>query len=199
MSTTLTNQCERLGVPNEFFPHHGNLAKELREPLEQRLQEGKLPTTAICTATLELGIDIGSVDSVAQVNPPFSVASFRQRIGRSGRRGNEAVVRIFIIEHEINGSSCWLDNLRLDLVQSIAIVSLLHKKWYEPPETMHYHLSTLVQQILAVIGQYGSARANQLWLLLCDSGPFNLVSKACFVKILKSLADKQLIAQNSLI
>ncbi len=49
------------------FPHHGSLAKELREVLESRLQKGNLPTTAVCTMTLELGIDIGKVKSVIKL------------------------------------------------------------------------------------------------------------------------------------
>src|SRR6202000_1647417 len=54
-------------VRDEFFPHHGSLSKTLREELEDRLKDENLPTTAICTSTLELGVDIGSVKSVPQV------------------------------------------------------------------------------------------------------------------------------------
>ena len=75
-------------VPNEFFAHHGNLAKDVREFVEATAQSRTTPTTAVCTSTLEMGIDIGSVQSVAQIGPPPGVASLRQRIGRSGRRGS---------------------------------------------------------------------------------------------------------------
>ena len=68
-------------MPNEFFPHHGNLSKEEREHVEARLK-GPMPTTAICTSTLEMGIDIGSVRSVAQIGAPPAVAALRQRLGR---------------------------------------------------------------------------------------------------------------------
>ena len=80
----LREMCEENYVPNEFFPHHGSLSKDLRSELESRLQKENLPTTAVCTMTLELGIDIGKVLSVAQVTAPHSVASLRQRLGRSG-------------------------------------------------------------------------------------------------------------------
>ena len=66
IAATLSDMCEEQIVPNEFFPHHGSLAKELREALESRLQKGNLPTTAVCTMTLELGIDIGKVKSVSK-------------------------------------------------------------------------------------------------------------------------------------
>ena len=76
----LRRMCERSGLPNVFWPHHGSLSKEIREETEQALKKNGYPATAICTNTLELGIDIGSVKSVAQVGSPPSVASLRQRI-----------------------------------------------------------------------------------------------------------------------
>ena len=79
--------CERDGIPNEFWAHHGNLSRELREDTEHALKSGTTAATAVCTSTLELGIDIGSVKSIAQIGPPPSVMSLRQRLGRSGRRG----------------------------------------------------------------------------------------------------------------
>ena len=75
-----------------FFPHHSLLSNDLRRDVERNAKEGKKPMTIVCTATLELGIDIGSVDNVFQVNAPFTVSSLRQRLGRSGRRNNEAVL-----------------------------------------------------------------------------------------------------------
>jgi ATP-dependent Lhr-like helicase len=66
----LVRRGESAGVPNEFVPHHGSLSKEIREDTEARLKESSLPVTAICTSTLEMGIDIGSIVSVAQIGPP---------------------------------------------------------------------------------------------------------------------------------
>lgn len=195
IAAILTRKCERNCVPNEFFPHHGNLSKEIRHSLESRLQKEKLPTTAVCTTTLELGVDIGSVHSIAQVTASPSVVSLRQRIGRSGRRGEPAVLRVFICENEITAKSHLLDRLRLDTLQSIATVNLLVKKWYEPPPENDFHFSTLVQQTLSVIGQYGGVRANQLWDLLCNKGPFSQVDHALYAKFLKALGEQELISQ----
>ena len=88
LADRLRQRCVAKGLPEEFFPHHGSLAKELREELELRLKAGDLPTTAVATTTLELGIDLGNVKSVAQVGAPKSLAALRQRLGRSGRRGD---------------------------------------------------------------------------------------------------------------
>src|SRR4029077_11887660 len=80
----LRRRSDKADVPNEFFPHHGSLSKTLREELEDRLKDGKLPTTAICTSTLELGVDIGSVKSVAQIGAPRSLSSLKPRLWRTG-------------------------------------------------------------------------------------------------------------------
>ncbi len=195
IAATLSDRCEKDGVPNEFFPHHGSLSKEIRESLEVRLQEENFPTSAICTMTLELGIDIGSVDSIAQVTAPHSVASLRQRLGRSGRRGDAAILRLFIPEDEITAKSHLLDRLRLETVQCIAMINLLLRKWCEPAPNNQYHLSTLVQQTLSVIGQYGGVRANQLWSLLCETGPFSLVNQKVYACLLRALGEQDLITQ----
>ena len=87
----LRNLCEKAHLPQEFYPHHASLAREHRDFVEKRLKDANLPTTAVCTSTLELGIDIGDVACVAQVGAPFSVAALRQRLGRSGRREGQPV------------------------------------------------------------------------------------------------------------
>jgi len=195
-SAMLSDLCEANHVPNEFFPHHGSLAKELRAQLEKRLQKEHLPTTAVCTMTLELGIDIGKVNSIAQVTAPHSVASLRQRIGRSGRRGNASVLRMFITESQLGKDSNLSDLLRLELLQCIAMVRLLIcEQWYEPAEIDQLHLSTALHQILAVIAQWGSVRVEQLWNLLFDSGPFKSISIDLFKQLLRQMGEMRLIKQ----
>ena len=193
----LSDLCEKNFLPNEFFPHHGSLSKELRSALELRLQEEKLPTTAVCTMTLELGIDIGKVNSIAQVTAPLSVASLRQRLGRSGRRGDPAILRMFIVERELTANASLSDKLRMELLQSAAMIRLLLRKWYEPADTRLLHFSTLLHQILAIIAQWGGVRADQLWSLLCTSGPFDKVTVEHFKTLLTGMGQKRLITQLS--
>ena len=81
-------------LPNPFFPHHGSLSAELRAHAEQRLKNRSAPATVVCTSTLELGIDVGWVDTVVQLGVPPSVAGLRQRLGRSGRGGAAATVLV---------------------------------------------------------------------------------------------------------
>lgn len=190
--------CERLGVPNEFWPHHGSLAKDIREEAEAALKSKERPATAVCTTTLELGIDIGAVKSVAQIGSAPSVASLRQRLGRSGRRkGDPAILSGYCLEAEIKTDSPISDQLRGGLVQTIAQIRLLVQGWYEPPRISGMHLSTLIQQQLSLIAQYGGVTADQVWTVLCESGVFGSISKTEFAELLRGLGTKDVLMQDS--
>lgn len=188
--------CDAAGVPNEFFPHHGNLSREMREGLEQRLKDGKLPTTAVATTTLELGIDIGSVESVAQIGAPASLSSLRQRLGRSGRReGAPAILRIYTRESGIDARTGLFDRLRVETVQAVAAVRLLLARWVEPPSDAELHLSTMLHQSLSAIVQRGGGAAPVLYRLLAGPGPFASVPPALYAELLQDMAASGLIEQ----
>lgn len=191
-------RCEQDGVPNEFWPHHGSLAKGIREETEKALKAGDRPATAVCTTTLELGVDIGSIKTVVQIGAPPSVASLRQRLGRSGRRpGEAAILRSYCKERQLDDGSPLSDRLRQGLVQSIAMIRLLMQGWFEPPRVQGLHLSTLVQQCLSVIAQRGGATAAELWSTLVRSGPFAGVEQGSFLSLLRALGDSDLITQET--
>lgn len=191
----LRRRCEAMRLPNEFWPHHGSLQKQLREDAEDALRNPSRPATVIATTTLELGIDVGAVESIAQIGPPPSVASMRQRLGRAGRRGAPAVLRVFIREPEIRADSSPLDRLRIHLVQTVATIRLLARRWYEPPVAGALHLSTLVQQVLSVLAQHGEATAEEVHRLLCATGPFRAVDARTFTALLRDLGRAELVAQ----
>lgn len=193
----LRGMCEEQHLPNEFWPHHGNLSKELREDAETAIKDKTRPVNIVCTSTLEMGIDIGSVTSIAQVGVPPSIASMRQRLGRSGRRGDPAILRIFLQEEQLNENSSPPDCLRTGLVQTIAMIKLLLAKWYEPPPFSGLHLSTLVQQILSLIAQYGGITPLQAYNVLCKNGPFPLINERIFADLLRSIASYHLIMQTN--
>jgi ATP-dependent helicase Lhr and Lhr-like helicase len=124
---------------------------------------------------------------VAQIGAPWSVAGLRQRLGRSGRRGKSAVIRLYIAERACPAGLHPVDALRLDLVQSIAMVRLLVAGWCEPPRLGALHLSTLVHQILALIAQGGGASAARAYRTLCREGPFRAVTPSLFAEVLRSI------------
>lgn len=195
----LTEMCEQERVPNEFWPHHGSLSKEIRYETEAALKQKERPATAICTNTLELGIDIGAVKSVVQIGAPPSVASLRQRLGRSGRRkGEPAILRGYCIETELNETSSFATLLRLGTVEMSAKISLLLDRWFEPPVTMGLHLSTLIQQLLSLISQYGGIQAGHAYKQLCGvDAPFNAVSPDEFKTLLRHLGSSEILMQDS--
>ena len=189
--------CERANLPNEFFPHHGSLSKDLREDVEAALKDPSKPTTAVATTTLEMGIDIGSVTSIAQVGAPFSVASLRQRLGRSGRRGEPAVLRTYLIEPQTDARTPLDDQLRGGLVQSTVMLELLLEGWCEPPDPAVLHSSTLIQQLLSLIAQHGGANAAPAHRALCGpDGPFQATDAKRFAALLRALAAADVIEED---
>jgi ATP-dependent Lhr-like helicase len=195
----LNKLCDENKVPNEFWPHHGSLSKEIRSETELALKQQTQPATAICTNTLELGIDIGAVKSVAQIGSPPSVASLRQRMGRSGRRkGEAAILRAFSVESALGGKPSLSTELRLDTLQMTAIIELLLEGWFEPPKARGKHYSTLIQQVLSFVAQNGGSSIGQLYSLLCDStAPFSGVSKNEFIDLIRHSGKIDLLIQDS--
>ncbi|MEU4377376.1 DEAD/DEAH box helicase [Pseudonocardia alni] len=191
----LRQECERTGTPNEFFAHHGSLSKVEREDVEERLRSTDLPATAVCTSTLEMGVDIGQVREVAQVGPPPSVAALRQRWGRAGRRpGDRSVLRTYVAENELADDPEPVDELRPQLVQTAAMLRLIRvHDWCEPPEHGGLHLSTVVQQVLSLTAQFGGVRPEQAESALCSRGPFRRVDGETFHRLLEALHDADML------
>ena len=188
----LRELCDREHLPQEFYPHHASLSRDHRDFVERRLKDPGKPTTAVCTSTLELGIDIGDVTCVAQIGAPFTVAALRQRLGRSGRReGLPAILRQYAVEARLTSESSFVDRLRLGLIRSVAMIDLLLEGWCEPPKREALHLSTLVHQILSVIAERGGASASRLYHDLCREGPFRMVATGTFTDVLRTLGNAE--------
>lgn len=188
LADRLRQRCERARVPEEFFPHHGSLSKELRETLETRLKAGALPTTAIATTTLELGIDLGSVKSVAQIGAPRSMAGLRQRLGRSGRRGEPAVLRIYVREKHVAGDGDPLDRLRLDTVRAVACVRLLQENWVESARSDPSLATVVLHQTLSLIGSRGAVRPAPAHAAIAGADSFLEMRPGDYADLLRSAA-----------
>jgi ATP-dependent helicase Lhr and Lhr-like helicase len=194
----LRKRCEVAGLPVTFFPHHGRLAKSEREETEAELKRGHQPASAICTTTLEMGIDIGAIKGVVQIGPPQTVASLCQRIGRAGRREGEAAVlwQYCIANAHSSGMDC-TESLQPSLVQAVAVIQLFLVKWYEPPRVSALDYSTLVQQVLSLVGECHGITAALAYERLCQTGPFRGVSEGDFIALLRAMAAKKLLIQDA--
>ncbi len=188
--------CKQKEEDKIFFPHHSLLSNNLRKDVEGKAKEGNKPMTIVCTSTLELGIDIGNVDNVFQIYAPLSVASLRQRLGRSGRRGNDSVLRIHIVENCIKENKKYVDLLRYKLVKTIAILKLMSEDWYETENRSSVSLCITAHQILALLKQLGGATAEDIWFFFKEKNTFNLDINI-FKNLLNYLKEKELILQIS--
>lgn len=195
LADELTTQCSDQNLPDEIVVHHGSLSKERREYAEERLR-GANPCTAVCSNTLEMGIDVGEISEVIQVSAPWSVAALKQRLGRSGRRaGASRVLRgLFVEERPTEESEVW-DRLHLGLIRGVAAIELMLEEFLEPPEVHKSHLSTLVQQVLSIIAETGGCTAPALYGSAVGGGAFGPLSGADFGNLLRALGQADLIEQ----
>jgi len=196
LADKLNQMAEREHWPrNPFVLHHGSLSRELREDTESELKSGR-PVTAICTSTLEMGIDIGSVRVIGQVGPTWSVSSLVQRLGRSGRKdGEPQILRIYTLDEPLNQHSSLTERLYPELIRAIALLELHREKWLEPPEINRTHFSTCVHQILSILRQTGGAHATHLHDALCKRGAFRCIEATQLTILLRGLAAHELIEQ----
>ncbi len=188
LSDRLRRRSETRGLPNEFFPHHGSLSKDLREDLELRLKKGDAPTSAVATSTLELGVDIGSVASVAQIGAPRSLAALRQRLGRSGRReGAPAVLRIYVREKYLDADADPLDRIRSGTARAVAAVRLLLDRFVETPRIGDALATAVLHQTLSLLTERGALRPEVLFRMLCRAGPFDAFEPADYADLLRGM------------
>lgn len=124
---------------NNIFSHHSAISKSNRESTEQAAKEGLIsPYVICCTNTLELGIDIGNLDMICQVDSTYSVSSLIQRAGRSGRRGGKATIYVCC-------SKDW------NLIRSIACCNMYRNGMIEAPRRGILWYNVVLQQILSIV------------------------------------------------
>ena len=144
-----------------FYVHHGSVAASLRHEAETALRENTGPTVAAATLTLELGIDIGDLDSTIQLGAPYSCASFVQRLGRSGRRTGKSQMMCVNLYEQTSRNP--FDRLPWELLRAIAIIQLyLEERWVEPFELKPKPFSLLAHQTLSTLMTYGELSPAEL-------------------------------------
>ena len=177
--------------------HHGSLSKEQREWVEHRLKTE--PSLAVfCTNTLELGIDIGNIDEVSLIDPPSSVASFIQKIGRSGRREGSKIEFSFVMSPSLREGNTNepQGNIKTNLVQSIALVELMKENWCEPGRSQTNSYSTFVHQVMAFLAQKRSVNVEQIWEAIVVKSFSEVVSRLDFQEIIGNLIEKDYLRKN---
>ncbi|GGX94711.1 DEAD/DEAH box helicase [Massilia dura] len=166
--------ADRLGAEH-VAAHHGSLAKEYRLDAEQRLKRGEL-RMLIATASLELGIDIGDVDLVCQIGSPRSIASFLQRVGRSGHHvGGLPKGRLFPASRD-------------DLIECAALLDCVRRDELDTLRIPVAPLDVLAQQIVAEVGSREWSE-DALFDLVRRAMPYAALARERFEAVLRMLTD----------
>ena len=130
----LRSYCEANHEPDPLSIHHGNLSASIRESAEDIMRDDERLDTTVTTATLELGIDIGRLERAFQIDAPFTVSSFLQRMGRTGRRDLPPEMHFVMREEQPEPRTTMPETIPWKLLQGIALVQLYHEeRWVEPP------------------------------------------------------------------
>ncbi|MEI7032957.1 DEAD/DEAH box helicase [Streptomyces pratensis] len=156
--------------------HHGSVSKEQRAQVEEDLKAGRLPAV-VATSSLELGIDMGAVDLVIQVESPPSVASGLQRVGRAG--------------HQVGAVSTGVvfPKYRGDLVQAAVVTERMREGAIEALRIPSNPLDVLAQQLVAMVA-LDSLQADDLLALVRRAAPFASLPESAFTAVLDMLAGR---------
>lgn len=161
--TLLRQYCEAMHEPDRFLIHHGNLSASYRQSAEEAMRDEELALTTVTTATLELGIDIGRLERAFQIDAPFTVSSFLQRMGRTGRRDLPPEMHFVIREEQPEPRSMLPETIPWKLLQGIALVQLyLEERWVEPPQLDRLPYSLLYHQVMATLASCGELTPAEL-------------------------------------
>ncbi|HEX2015297.1 MAG TPA: helicase-related protein [Solirubrobacteraceae bacterium] len=169
-------QAEEAGVPVRDIAraHHGSLAREERTVVEELLKSGQLPCL-VATSSLELGIDMGAVDLVLQIESPKSVARGLQRIGRAGHGvGDVSKGRIF-------------PKFRADLLECAVVARLMREGRIEPTVVPRNPLDVLAQQVVAIAASEDAVAVDELHALITRTYSFAELSRELLENVLDML------------
>ncbi len=175
IASALTERLEEQLGPDCVAAHHGSLSRELRLDAEQRLKNGEV-RILVATASLELGIDIGSVDLVCQIASTRAVAVAMQRVGRAGHwRGAIPKGRFFATTRD-------------DLLEQAALIRKMRAGELDILEIPPQPIDVLMQQIVACVGAE-AWQEDDLFAMLTRAHPYRNLSRELFDRVVKLLSE----------
>lgn len=192
VTTTLRQYCEARHEPDRFLIHHGNLSASYRETAEEAMKDDALLQTTVTTATLELGIDIGRLERAFQIDAPFMVSSFLQRLGRTGRRDQPPEMWFVMREDMPEVRAMLPTTVPWKLLQGIALIQLyLEERWVEPPKLDRLPFSLLYHQTMSTLASCGELSPAQLAERVLTLSFFHRISKDDYRELLRHLIETE--------
>jgi ATP-dependent Lhr-like helicase len=175
-------------APDVYRVHHGNVSALLREQTEDEMKASDEKIVTSATVTLELGIDIGSLDQAVQIGAPATVSSFAQRIGRCGRRGQIPQLLFTFIESIDTTATDALGPINWEFLRAIAIIELYTKaKWLEPMYPQRHPYSLLYHQTMSFLKSHGEHTPAELAQFILTLDPFRYISQEDYKTLLSHL------------
>ncbi len=195
VTATLRQIARARGDKDIFLIHHGNLSASLREDAELRMKDSTEVEAVTCaTVTLELGIDIGRLDRVAQIGSPTSVSSFLQRLGRSGRRGSPPEMFMLFREEIPLPNAPLPEIIPWELLRGIALVHLYSsERFIEPPSLKNMPLSLAFHQTLSILFATGELTPKALADKVLSLPAFERLDREAYRALIVSMINNECI------
>lgn len=185
---SLRQYCEANHEPDRFLIHHGNLSASYRESAEEEMKDDDSLLSVCATATLELGIDIGRLERAFQVDAPFTVSGFLQRMGRTGRRGDPCEMWFVLREDHPEPRAMLPQLIPWYLIQGIALVQLyIEERFVEPPRTQRLPYSLLYHQTMSTLASCGEMTPAELATRVLTLSSLHLITQDDYRILLRHL------------
>ncbi len=188
VTTSLRSYSEAAREEERFYIHHGNLSASIRQSAEENMKDPEKLASVVTTATLELGIDVGRLERAFQIDAPWTVSSFLQRMGRTGRRDQCPEMWFVMREDEPEARAMLPSTVPWKLLQGIALVQLyLEERWVEPARLDRFAYSLLYHQTMSELASSGEMSPAELAARILTLPYFRRVSKEDFKQLLLHL------------
>ena len=186
----LRQYCEVNHEPDRFLIHHGNLSASYRESAEEEMKDDDSLMSVCATATLELGIDVGRLERAFQIDAPFTVSGFLQRMGRTGRRGDPSEMWFVMREDHQEARAMLPDSIPWYLIQGIALVQLyIEERFVEPPRLDRLPYSLLYHQTMSTLASHGEMTAGELASRVLTLSCFQRITQDDYRLLLRHLLE----------
>jgi len=186
----LRQYCEVNREPDRFLIHHGNLSASYRESAEEEMKDDDSLLSVCATATLELGIDVGRLERAFQIDAPFTVSGFLQRMGRTGRRGDPSEMWFVMREDHQEARAMLPDSIPWYLIQGIALVQLyIEERFVEPPRLDRLPYSLLYHQTMSTLASHGEMTPGELASRVLSLSAFHRITQEDYRLLLQHLLE----------